>query len=190
MFILASSSARRQMLLERFPHPFTIEKASVEESTFGGTPASVVAGLAFEKARVVHARHPKEVVVGVDTLVVHEERILGKPKDPEEAVEMLRILSNSTHEVLTGYAIIGEKHRMVNVVKTKVTFRKLSEEEILAYVNTQEPMDKAGSYGIQGLGSLFVENIEGDYESVVGLPTSALAHDLKESFGIDLLKGA
>lgn len=189
MFILASASARRQMLLERFPHPFSIEPASMEESSFGGTAACVVSGLAFEKAREVWSHHPEEVVVGVDTVVVHEGRVLGKPKDAEEAKEMLRTLSGSTHEVLTGYAIIGPKHRMVNVVTTKVTFRELTDEEIFAYVETKEPMDKAGSYGIQGLGSLFVEGIEGDYEAVVGLPTSALAQDLKESFGIDLLKG-
>ena len=125
------------------------------------------------------------IVIGADTIVVHEEQILGKPKDEQEAFEMIRSLQGDTHQVYTGVAVLdfdknGEKTVINHAMETKVSVNPMSTEEIQKYVESKEPMDKAGAYGIQGRFSAFIEKIEGDYFNVVGLPVSYVYQVLKE----------
>ncbi len=125
-------------------------------------------------------------MIGADTLVILEGTVFGKPKDMVEAEEMLRQLSGRTHSVFTGFAIIFGSHEVSEAVETKVTFRELSGDEIRAYLAKSHILDHAGSYGVEGLGALLVENIEGDHYNVVGLPLSRVATRLRE-FGVNLL---
>lgn len=178
--ILASSSPRRQELLQLLQIPFQSISANVNEDFPKQMNASeVVKELAMRKAAAIAKEHQDSWVIGSDTIVVLDEKILGKPMDRTDAKKTLLQLSGQTHEVYTGVAIIYGHNRTVFVEKTKVTFWELSEVDIEQYLETGEPFDKAGSYGIQGYGSLFVKQIEGDYFSVVGLPVSRLAHELK-----------
>ena len=124
-------------------------------------------------------------MLGADTIVTYESRILGKPSSEAEAKEMLQLLSGKTHEVYTGVAIIAKGQNSHFYERTEVTFWELTEEEIDTYIASKEPLDKAGSYGIQGKGSIFVQHIQGDYYSVVGLPISRLVRELKQ-FNIDV----
>lgn len=172
--ILASASPRRAMLLEQLGLAFEVSASDVEE-VFGAhlTPAEVVESLSHQKASDIAAkRADADLVLGADTIVVHEGRILGKPTGVEEAASMLKGLSGNWHQVFTGYTLIDPKRgRTVSGhTVTEVRFRALSEAEIAAYIATGEPMDKAGAYGIQAIGSLFVAEIRGDYSNVVGLP--------------------
>lgn len=178
--ILASSSPRRQELLQLLQIPFISTSANVNEDfPEQMKPYEVVKELAFRKATAVAKNHQDSWVIGSDTIVVLEDEILGKPSDRVDAKETLTKLSGQTHEVYTGVSIIYGNNHSVFVEKTKVTFWELSETEIERYLDTGEPFDKAGSYGIQGSGALFVKQIEGDYYSVVGLPVSRLAQELK-----------
>lgn len=129
------------------------------------------------------------LIIAADTIVTLDGKILGKPVDEDDAFDILSGLSGRTHEVYTGYCIMRVKDgfTVCNSVKTEVAFKELSDEKIRSYINTKEPMDKAGAYGIQGLGSLLVKEIRGDYFNVVGLPISALADTLKEEFEVDLI---
>ena len=144
--------------------------------------------LSLVKAEAVAARHKNAVVIGADTIGVLEGRILGKPRTVKEAIEMLQDMSGKCHTVITGFTIIDTDTRKIvtQSVDTKVFFRKLTLSEIEFYVNSGEPMDKAGAYAIQGLGSILVEKIVGDYYNVIGLPLCSLALALKD-FGIDVL---
>lgn len=178
--ILASSSPRRQELLQLLQIPFESIAADVNEDVSEQLKArKVVEQLAVRKAVAVAKLYPTHWVIGSDTIVVLADKILGKPVDRADAKAMLTALSGQTHEVYTGVAIVSGKRQRVFVETTKVTFWELSEAEIEAYLDSGEPFDKAGSYGIQGYGSLFVQQIAGDYFSVVGLPVSRLARELK-----------
>lgn len=179
--ILASSSPRRQELLQLLQIPFESISANVNEDFSEQLNAiEVVMELAFRKAAAVAKDHQDSWVIGSDTIVVLNDDILGKPIDRDDAKATLTQLSGQTHEVYTGVCIMYRCYHTVFVEKTKVTFWMLSETEIERYLDTGEPFDKAGSYGIQGFGALFVKEIVGDYYAVVGLPVSRLAHELKK----------
>ena len=173
--VLASASPRRAELLRQLGVAFKIKAADIDETPIPHeSPRQYVSRLAEHKASVV-ARELGEqsVVLGADTVVVSRGDILGKPRDPTHAEQILRALSGSNHEVLTGIALVRPRAEAVSqvlVATTEVRFRTLSEQEIARYVATGEPMDKAGAYGIQGLAGVFVESLNGSYSNVVGLP--------------------
>ena len=123
---------------------------------------------------------PKDIIIGSDTIVYINKEILGKPKDSTDAYNMLKKLSNKTHKVITGVAIIKDSHIESFTDVAKVTFKKLTDEEIYEYIDTKEPMDKAGAYAIQGIGSKFIKKVKGDFYTVMGLPKEALTKKLKE----------
>lgn len=169
MLILASASPRRREILRRAEIAFETRPVDVDESRRPGEAArDYVLRLAEAKARA--AARPGETVLGADTVVVIDGKILGKPTDPEEAKAMLRLLSGRTHDVLTGVCLLEASECLTFVERTLVRFKKLSDQEVQAYVDSGEPLDKAGGYGIQGLASKFIERIEGCYFNVVGLP--------------------
>lgn len=174
--VLASGSPRRTELLTRLGIPHTVDPSSVEETFVDGESAGDrVARLAIAKAREVTARHPDAWVIGGDTEVVVDGESLGKPADPREAVSMLRRLAGRSHLVLSSVALLCPgAEPIVEVVPTHVRMRAATSAELSEYVATGEPLDKAGAYGIQGLGSTLVESIRGDYTAVVGLPVGAL----------------
>ncbi|PGZ17191.1 Maf family protein [Bacillus cereus] len=179
--ILASGSPRRKELLELADVSFEIVVSEIEEKIGAySSPADIVMSLALQKASAVAENHDECVVLGADTIVTYESRILGKPTDEKEAKEMLQLLSGKTHEVYTGVALISKEKTVTFYERTEVTFWELTEEEIDAYIASKEPLDKAGSYGIQGKGSIFVQHIQGDYYSVVGLPIARLVRELKQ----------
>ena len=178
--ILASQSPRRRELLGLFRLPFVIRVADIDE-TMDGTASAYdeVARVSREKALAV-SRGEEDVVIAADTIVVCQGKVLGKPHSPEEAAEMLSLLSGRDHQVMTGMTVLrGEKVLSCTEV-TDIHFRELSEKEINAYVATGEPMDKAGAYGIQGGAALFAEKMVGDYYNVMGLPVCKLHQMLSE----------
>ncbi len=182
MLILASQSPRRKELLTLAGLPFSCEPSHADESIPNGmAPEDVPEYLAGRKAKDVFARHPDDVVLGVDTLVVLHGQILGKPKTPEEACGILRSLSGQVHRVYTGVDILSRERESTFTDVTKVEFYDLTEEEIRWYVSTGEPMDKAGAYGIQGKGALFVRRIHGDFYSVMGMPLAKVVRHLPDS---------
>ena len=172
--ILASSSPRRRGLLTQIGLQFTVDPPNVEEVRYQGeSPVDFVRRLSLQKAESVAARHSSGLVLGSDTIVVLEDEILGKPNSTEEAYAMLSLLSGKTHMVYTSFSIVdtATKKSETDLGEAQVTFRKLEEDEIRSYIATGSPMDKAGSYGIQDdLGAVFVQRINGDYYTVVGLP--------------------
>lgn len=187
--ILASASPRRRELLHKMGVEFTVIPAVGEERITKTEPGEVVQELALQKAAQVAEGWQEALVIGSDTVVVREGRILGKPKDEEEAKEMLRAISGGTHQVYTGVAVI-EKDREKESIHVfyeaaDVHVYPLSEEEISAYVATGEPMDKAGAYGIQGKFGVFVKGISGDYNTIVGFPVARFYQEMK-ILGIDL----
>lgn len=187
--ILASASPRRKFLLSQLGIDFTVEPSIGEENIDINLPPAVVAvNLAENKARNVALRHNDSLVLGADTIVVIDGRILGKPRDSEQAVEILSLLSGRWHSVYTGVALIdAETGRQIkDYEESKVKFKYLSAREIKNYINTGEPFDKAGAYGIQGKGSLLVEKIEGCYYNIVGLPLFKL-NSMLLKFGIEIL---
>lgn len=191
-FILASASPRRRELLAGIGVKFEVVESDFDESTVSPNPQNpslYVEELALLKANSVAGKLKKgvkKIIIAADTVVCFNGSILEKPKSKTDAFEMLSQLSGNTHEVHTGVCVYnletGESHSQDTV--TKVTFKQLSEERIKAYIATGEPMDKAGAYGLQGLGALLVEKIDGDYFNVVGLPLSKLAEMLEENFNI------
>lgn len=188
--VLASKSPRRRELLSEFVSDFDIIADDAEEITEDGiTPEETVRNLAMQKARNVAKKADESaLVIGADTVVFIDGKILGKPANKEEALEMLHMLSGRDHHVCTGLAIIDNesKKSYCGFERTAVHFRHLEDEEIERYIATGEPMDKAGAYGIQNIGALFVEGIKGDYFNVVGLPLCKLGQVLKEEFGYEL----
>lgn len=189
--ILASQSPRRKELLGRFCQDLIIRAdASDEIKIPGEMPEDMVKRLAFTKAQnVAKASREDAIVIGADTVVVLDDQVLGKPKNEEDAFQMLRALSGRAHTVFTGVAVLDTVtgKEMTFAEATAVRFRELSDEEIGAYIASKEPMDKAGAYGIQELGSILIDGVDGDYFNVVGLPVCRLGKLLKEEFGIDLL---
>ena len=187
MIILASKSPRRKQLLSMMGLEFTVETADIDETMDKSqTPEHEVAAVSARKAAKIAAEHPQDIVVSADTIVVIDGKILGKPKDAADAARMLRLLSGRTHTVYTGLSVSRGGTCRTEVVATGVTFRALSDAEIAAYIQTGEPMDKAGAYGIQGYGSMFVSHLDGDYFCVMGLPVCTLARMLREA-GTEIL---
>lgn len=190
LFVLASKSPRRKQLLKNIGLQAEIVPANVDESVLSTLPPEkMVAQLALLKASdVARSFGGNTYVIGADTVVVLDGKVFGKPHDMEDARRMLRALSGNTHSVYTGYCVIRCKDgsAVAKYEKTDVTFRSLSEGEIDAYIKTREPMDKAGAYGIQEKGSIFIEKINGDYFNVVGLPVCALSRLLSEEFEINV----
>jgi len=177
--ILASGSPRRRELMKLMGVNFEICESSWNEENLKETllsPVELCTGNALQKARNVSIATDKCIIIGCDTIVVLKKEILGKPSGKEEAREMLSKLSNKSHTVYSGLAVIDRENKkeITDCVATKVKFRKLTPGEINSYVETGEPLDKAGAYGIQGRGGLLVEKIDGCYYNVVGLPLTAL----------------
>lgn len=173
--ILASQSPRRRELLSMITSDFAVLPADVDESLPSDIdPAKAVALLAEKKAQVVFAVHPSSCVIGSDTVVAVDGRILGKPADTAEARAMLELLSGRWHTVYTGITVMTPQGSDTQVVATQVEFYPLTPDEIEAYIATDEPYDKAGGYGIQSRGGLLVRGIQGDYGAVVGLSTGVL----------------
>ncbi len=179
--ILASNSPRRKELLGVITADFTVCPSLCEENVPENiSPFETAEYLARLKALEVASRYKDAVVLGADTCVLAENRVLGKPKDRDEAKRMLKLLSGKTHSVVTGCAVVKKGNCQSFSVETKVEFYSLSEKEIEDYVSSSEPYDKAGGYGIQGKASLFVKGIIGDYFNVVGLPIAELNRVLKD----------
>lgn len=179
--ILASQSPRRKQLLTQVHVPFSIETSLVEEEMNNEeSPGDLVISLAKQKAEEVFSRFPNTIVLGADTIVVVDNQVLGKPKDESDAKSMLLRLSGRAHQVYTGVHIVCEEKYVSFFEASDVYFYSLSEKEIEAYVQSGEPADKAGAYGIQGLGATLVESIKGDYFSIVGLPIAKVVRALKE----------
>lgn len=175
MLILASASPRRKELISIISKDVLIKPADVDESFSADIKAEAVPEmLAVRKAAFIAKDHPDDTVIGCDTSVIVDGVVLGKPTDTEDAKRMLRLLSGKTHQVITGCAVFKNGRSLSFSEKTDVTFYPLSDKEIDDYVDTFEPMDKAGAYGIQGYGSLLVKEIRGDYFNVVGLPVGKL----------------
>lgn len=179
MLILASKSPRRQELLRLITDDFTVKTADVEENLPQGI-APDEAVLYLSKIKAEPLANDVDIVIGADTVVAVDGRILGKPADRENAKEMLHLLSGREHSVFTGVTIFNGREPKSFYIQTKVKFFELTEDEIDWYVSTGECDDKAGAYGIQGKGSVLVEKIDGDYFNVVGLPVSKLYRELKD----------
>ncbi|MFX0137017.1 MAG: Maf family protein, partial [Candidatus Hodarchaeota archaeon] len=173
---MASKSPRRIKFLKEMGLKFKIEPSEIDESIYYDeniTPEEIAKKVALEKARSIAKNKKKGIIIGADTIVVLNNEILGKPVDKKDAIRMLKKLSNSTHKVITGLAIIAINGEILNdSVTTLVTMRKIDDEEIEEYVNSKEPLDAAGAYKIQEKGYKFIKKIEGDYENVIGLPLS------------------
>jgi len=186
--VLASASPRREEILKKLNLKFTIVPAKIEEEKFRSSdPIKLVKTLALEKAKSVSELVEEAIVIAADTVVVCDGKILGKPEDEADAKKMLQYLSSNQHQVITGVAVLNsqtkESHVDHNITDVKMI--TMTENEIDNYIETGEPMDKAGSYAIQGFGGLFIEEIKGSYYSVVGLPIHQLAKLLdKFNYGI------
>ena len=182
--ILASRSPRRQELLQRLEYPFEIILPDVDESIVAtnSKPENYCISLAKMKAHDISQNYPHALVIGADTIVALGDQIFNKPKDSTQAEKMLSMLSGKTHQVYTGVCLqwIGNNIQHTFAEITMVTFRKLDEKDILHYIDTCPPYDKSGSYGIQDWSALFVKNIEGCYDNVVGFPLSRFYLELKK----------
>ena len=195
--VLASASPRRRELLSQIGVEFEVKPADGEERIISTEPSKVVEELSAQKAMFTAKDLEKEnghvpegcIVLGADTIVSYEGRILGKPSDKEDAIQMLSMLQGNTHQVYTGVTVLKEKqgswkfHTFFEC--TDVIFYPVTREEIVEYVNSGDPMDKAGSYGIQGAWGAYVKGIRGDYNNVVGLPVARLIYETKK-IGINL----
>ena len=182
MIILASSSPRRKELLSMIGLNYIIETSGEEEiQPHGLPPAEFVKTLALQKAQPVADLHPEDCVIGADTIVYLEGDILGKPHMPEVAKAYLSRMQGKTHVVFTGVAVLKNGKADVRHCETTVTFAPMTEREIERYVETGEPLDKAGAYGVQGPGGVFVERVEGNYFNVIGLPLPILYQMLTDA---------
>jgi septum formation protein len=187
--ILASQSPRRKKLLKQLGFEFEVQPSSVNESSSETNPIRLVEELALRKAKDIAQKNPNSLVIGSDTIVVHDGIILGKPETNSEASNMLNKLSDAEHQVHTGVALIQtdancQISKTVSFTDaTTVFFNKLDQQEIDTYIATGSPMDKAGSYGIQDdSGAIFIKRIEGDFYNVVGLPINKVYYQLKKNF--------
>ena len=178
--ILASQSPRRRELLGLFRLPFRVQVADIDEKMDPTLPPEEeVARVSRAKAEAV-ARTSEDVVIAADTIVVLDGKVLGKPESPRHAEEMLRALSGRAHQVMTGMTVLRGRQVLTHTEITDVWFRSLTQREILGYIATGEPMDKAGAYGIQGGAALFARRISGDYYNVMGLPVCQLGQMLRQ----------
>ncbi len=194
MLVLASASPRRQELLRNAGIPFVVQPTDIPEAPQAGEfPQACAERLAREKALAVFHDRPHDIILGADTIVIVDSQILGKPRDPADAVRMLRLLSGRSHQVITGVCLVGPPSELrtgnrelttafedTRSETTLVTMDAFGDDEIQAYVATSEPMDKAGAYAIQGMASRWISRIEGDYFNVVGLPVSLVYRMLRE----------
>lgn len=186
--ILASNSPRRKELLGQMGiTDFKVSAPNVDESVEEGlSPAQIVEKLSLRKARAAKKAGPRDIIIAADTVVALDGTVLGKPRDQEDAFAMLSALSGREHHVYTGVTVLQGERSVTEHEETAVVFRALEPDEIRGYIATGEPMDKAGAYGIQGLGALLVSGIRGDYCNVVGLPVFRLGRILGQ-FGVNLL---
>ena len=182
--VLASASPRRRELLSSIGLEFDVVESNFDESSVKRDcgPCNLARVLALEKAKDVYDRLDYGVVIGADTIVVIEGEILGKPIDEADARRMLELLSGTEHHVYTGVCIKHNNRNIAFAEDTKVRFFDLSDKEISDYIDTGEPFDKAGAYGIQGIGALIVSGITGDYYNVMGLPVGRLARELQNMY--------
>ncbi len=178
-FILASASPRRINLLQKWQFDFVPVNPQYDEKIFTYNPAVTAMLNAYNKAFSTHKKYKNSIVVGADTIVVINNKILGKPKNKSELKKMLQLLSENVHRVITGIAIIKKEKFMIDFIETKVKFKKLSCSEIKTYIATGEGLDKAGGYAIQGAASSFVEGIDGPIDNVIGIPINLLKKLLK-----------
>ena len=188
--ILASGSPRRKELLQMLEVPFEVLVSDTKEVITKNEPAEVTKELSYQKAMAVAEQVEEGIIIGADTVVSIDGKILGKPRNEEEAVNTLMMLQGNTHQVYTGVTVMEQRENsswktLTFAECTDVSFYPVSEEEIRAYVAIGEPMDKAGSYGIQGAFGAYVRGIRGDYTNVVGLPVGRLFYEAKEH-GIEL----
>jgi nucleoside triphosphate pyrophosphatase len=187
--VLASASPRRKEILALTGLEFRVDAGDYEETMdLPMEPHELARFLSREKADAVALKYRNALIIAADTFLLFEGGLLGKPRDERDAGRMLARLNGRSHSVITGFTVLdtANKKSVSDSVETKVYFRRLTSKEISSYVKSGEPLDKAGSYGIQGLGALLVEKIEGDYFNVMGLPIGALAQTLKK-FGIRIL---
>ncbi len=188
--ILASASPRRKEILGITGLKFSVCVSDyVEDLDLSLRPRELARFLSRKKAEAVSGKYRNALIIAADTFIVFKDRILGKPHTDKEAEKMLTMLNGKAHAVITGFTIIDTAtgKKLSRSVETKVYFKRLSKEEIRAYVRSKEPLDKAGAYAIQGLGAVFIEKIEGDYFNVVGLPLCAVTESLRE-FGVNVLR--
>ena len=177
--ILASASPRRKEILELADLKFDVMPSDAQEITTKTAPNEGVMELASIKAKDIYKKSEKQsMIVGADTVVAYQGQILGKPTDKADAKRMLTMLSGQTHEVYTGVCVIEDGKTKTFYEETKVTFYEISDEQINHYIKTGEPMDKAGSYGIQGKAAVFIKGIEGDYYNVVGFPIARFLQEI------------
>ncbi len=189
-FILASASPRRVELLKLLGLDFSVLPSGVDESFLQGeSPMAHVLRLSGEKAGAIAAANPDCWVLGADTIVVINQEVLGKPKSPEEAGNMLRKLSGQEHTVYTGFTIrrIDGGIAVKDVIASAVVFRKIPKDEIAWYIHSKEPYDKAGGYAVQGMGAFFIREIRGSYTNVMGLPLCEVVDVLKEVGAIQFI---
>lgn len=187
--ILASASPRRKEILRKTGLNFSICTSDYKEDiNLSLKPRALSKFLSRKKAETVAHKYKNAIIIAADTFIVFKNRLLGKPHTDKEAEKMLNMLNGKAHSVITGFTIMdtASKKILSRSVETKVYFKKLGRKEINAYVRSKEPLDKAGAYAIQGLGSVFIERIDGDFLNVVGLPLLALTESLKK-FGITLV---
>ena len=185
--ILASGSPRRKFLLTELGLDFEVYKPEVDETRIAGeAPYALCMRLSRLKAQAGAEKFPGKIIIAADTIVVIDGEILGKPINRDDAFKMLMMLQNRTHDVLTGLYVFDGKKSVSHIEHTRVKFRPLTGDEIRAYISTGEPDDKAGAYAVQGIGSLLVESLHGDYFNVVGLPICSLGKILAK-FGVNLL---
>lgn len=188
--ILASKSPRRKEILETMGVDFVIDVADADESVGRElSPVEAVCEISKRKAKAVAERHENEdcIIISADTVVVIDGKIIGKPKDEEDAFNIIKSLSGRTHEVYSGFTVCGKGKTKTDFEVTKVHFKELCDDDIRRYIATGECMDKAGAYGIQQKGNLFVEYIHGDYYNVVGFPISKICVTICNLYGINLL---
>ena len=185
MMILASGSPRRHELLKKIVPNFKIEVSDATEELQSTTPIELAIENALLKASSVAKKFPSDVVLGADTIVVLDGEILLKPVDEDDARKMLRRLSDREHQVITGLALVEGDRKLMAYEITKVYFGEMSDEDIANYVATGEPMDKSGSYALQGGAAPFIKKIDGDWSNVVGLPLYRLRLLLKQFGGVD-----
>ena len=179
--ILASQSPRRKELLSLLNIEFEAIPADIDEQINPDNDLTKeIEKLSYQKANHIYKQHPDALVIGSDTIVKINNKVLGKPKTYEDASSMLHTLSDNTHEVITGVTIITNDKVETFSQTAKVTFFPLTDKEIDEYIKTQEPMDKAGAYAIQGIGAKFIKSIEGDYYTIMGLPIGELYHRLNK----------
>lgn len=182
--VLASSSPRRRELLAKTGFAFTVDPADIDESIDEtGDLQQEIARLAWRKASAVAAQHPQAIVIGCDTIVVYDGKKFGKPKDEAEAGNMLRQLQGRSQQIITGLCVLGGPEPIQETTVAEVRLAPMSEQEIAEYVATGEPMGKAGAYAVQGIGGRYVEAVQGDWYSIIGLPLHrvyAILRDLEE----------